>query len=132
MRLIHEFKSKKGQIKVFIAEEENSIQIFPKGYISKQLLQSFLEELKVMDELQINRSKHHIVDTSEVVFANPLNPFYLRVIKKLIKKSWYIVVVPNPILRVFVRLTRWINNPDFVFKSMEDCQIFLKEQQNTE
>lgn len=128
MDLMKTFKNKRGQINVFRSEKDLSIIVTPQGFISKRLLQQFLQELKVITENQAGLSMNHIIDTSKVVFANPLNLFYMREIKKLKGIGWYMVIVPNPLLRILVFLTKWINKPDKVFKSMEDCQIFLTEQ----
>jgi len=128
MNPICTLNSKRGQIKMFSCENDNILFVIPQGCISKQLLKQFLKELKIIDDQQINRPMHHIVDTSKIVFANPLNPFYLRAIKKLNNIGWYIVIVPNPLLRIVVYLTKWINNPDFVFSSMDECKVFIKKQ----
>ena len=127
MLLINTFHEKRGLINVFLSQEDNRIFVEPQGFISKALLQKFLKSLSVRDNGETNRHMHHIIDTSKVIFANPLNPFYLRAIKKIDSIGYYIVIVPNPFLRILVHLTKWINNPDVVCKSMEDCRAFLKE-----
>lgn len=113
---------------MYRSEKDNLFYVVPNGCISKRLLQQFLKELKIANEQQIIGTMHHVVDTTKVVFANPLNPFYLQAIKKLPDIGWYIVIVPNPLLRILVYFTKWINNPDFVFKSMDECKAFLKKQ----
>lgn len=129
MQLIKNISDKRGQIKLYHSEKDNLFHVAPDGCISKGLLQRFLKELKIINDQQTTRAMHHIVDTSKVVFAHPLNPYYLRAIKKLPDIGWYIVIVPNPLLRILVHLTKWINNPDFVFKSMDECHAFLKKQE---
>jgi len=115
---------KRGEILISI-EENSYVLIKPYGIIGIKLLQEFLAKLNEVDK-KYPIKLHHIVDTTNVTFANPLNLFYLRQINKLQNAGWYMVIVPNPILRFVVRLTKWINKPDYIAESMKDCKRFIR------
>ncbi len=59
----------------------------------------------------------YVVDTTHVRFANPLNPIWLRRIRRLPNLQRYLVIAPNPMVRALIFLGRWIVRPDSVVKS---------------
>ena len=104
----------KGQIDTYLIEA--------KGIIRLGLLQRYLKYLKKLDRASDGKF-NHVVDTSQVRFANPLNPFYLKSISRLEHLNLYIVIVPSGFLRLLVNLTKWINKPDYVIKSMRNFDV---------
>lgn len=119
------FTSRTGSIELSLVEGvSDTFQVVPKGVVSLTLLKEYLSFIERLDQ-QHTRKFNHIVDTSMVKFANPLNPFFLRRISRLKNINHYIVIVPSPILRILVHLTKWIKNPDYVFKSTIDAHAFL-------
>lgn len=120
------FTNRIGSIELSLVEGvSDTFQVVPKGIVSLTLLKEYLSFIEHLDQ-QHTRKFNHIVDTTMVKFANPLNPFFLRKISKLKNLNYYIVIVPSAILRVLVHLTKWINNPDYVFKSTIEAHDFLK------
>ncbi|MEO9850146.1 MAG: hypothetical protein ABJH72_03435 [Reichenbachiella sp.] len=121
--MITHFKNKYGSIEMYCNQEElDTYRIVAKGIISLSLLRRYLVHLKKMDR-ESSGKFNHIVDTSNVILANPLNPIYLRAISKLEHIHLYIVIVPSAFLRFLVNLTKWINKPDYVFKSGEQFDL---------
>lgn len=119
------FKSQNGIIELsLIGGAADTFHVRPKGIISLTLLKKYLSFVEYLDT-QHTKTFNHVVDTTRVKFANPLNPFFLRRISKLKNLRHYIVIVPSDILRTFVYMTKWINRPDYVFKSIDDAHRFL-------
>ncbi|MEL7006823.1 MAG: hypothetical protein AAFN93_29480, partial [Bacteroidota bacterium] len=100
-------------------------KVTPKGIVSLSLLKEYLTFIEHLDK-QHTKAFNHIVDTTMVKFANPLNPLFLRRISRLKNLNYYIVIVPSGILRTLVNMTKWINKPDYVFKSIDDAHRFLE------
>lgn len=110
------FKDQFGRIDLYLKPGEiDTFWIVASGIICSGLLRKYVMYVKALD-LERSHKFNHVVDTSRVIFASPLNPFYLRYIAKLRKLNLYIVIVPSRLLRVMVYLTRWINRPDYVVK----------------
>lgn len=120
------FTRKYGKIEMFKQLQSKTILVIPKGVIGLSLLKEYLRFIEKLDQ-EDEEKFNHIVDTSEVKFANPLNPLWLRKISKLKNLNLYIVIVPSNALRFFVKLMRWVNRPDHVFKSLSTAQAFLKD-----
>lgn len=126
MDLIRSFHGKRGKIDLYFTKHNFAYYARPCGMIGVRLLRQYVAELKQLDQLH-HRQYHHIVNTTHITVANPFNPFILRQIRKLSHIGWYIVIVPNPMLRLLIYLSRWINQPDFVFKSIDDCLAYFQE-----
>ncbi len=124
---IRSFKEKRGKIDLYFLEKNFAFYARPCGVIGLKLLQQYVVELKRIDQLHSEKF-HHIVNTTNIRIANPLNPLILRAIRKLNNLGLYIVIVPNPFIRLLVYLSRWINKPDFVFKSLDECTDFFKKR----
>lgn len=121
--MIASFNNKYGSIEMYCDNGKvDTYKIVAKGIIGPGLLLRYLRYLKTLDD-QCSRKFNHIVDTSGVVLAHPLNPFFLRTISRLKHLHLYVVIVPSDFLRFLVHLTRWINKPDYVFKSGEQFDL---------
>ena len=83
MELINRFTSKRGKIELYFIKENSSFLAKPSGFIGKNVLFDYLNTIIELDKCHSEKF-NYIVDTSRVIFANPLNPIYLRAINRLI------------------------------------------------
>ncbi len=127
--IVKTFDDKYGTIQLVLNDEDtHTLLVIPRGFISLSLMRRYVRfVIQLMPKP--GNTFNHIVDTSSVTFANPLNPVLLRQISKLKCVNLYIVIVPSRILRFFVRLTKWINKPDYVFKSLREVNDLLELKQ---
>lgn len=120
-----QFSNSYGRIRVFlITGTRDTFLIKANGIIGPGILKQYLKYIRYKDRARTTRF-NHIVDTSDVVMAHPLNPYYLKSISKLEHLNAYAVIVPSYPLRMLVMLFRWINRPHYVFKSMDECAKVL-------
>src|SRR5439155_6345326 len=62
----------------------------------------------------------YVVDTSRVTIVNPLNPIWLRRIKRLPNLRRYVVIAPSRFARFMMRLSSWIVRPDRIVASRDE------------
>lgn len=124
------FTRRYGKIKVFKSLASDTIVVEPEGIIGIGLLREYLTFAEKSDKDHEGKF-NHIVDTSLIKFANPINPLLLRRISKLKHLNLYVVIVPSNVLRILVSLTKWINKPDYIFKSLDSAESFLRESTKT-
>lgn len=67
----------------------------------------------------------YVVDTTDVVLPNPLNVRYLRRIRALPGLAGYVVIAPNPALRMVARLLEPISRPDAIVASRREADAFI-------
>jgi len=96
------------------------------GYISLGLLKQDLTFVSDFDRSQ-TQPWTYLVNTAQVRFAHPLNPFYLNQLKNNNHLKQYIVYIPSPVLR-FINRAFWILIPiDQMLKSEQELQTILNQ-----
>lgn len=118
MQKLKTLNSRFGHIDVFANSSKTILYIIPHGYVGPSLVK---KDLKYALEFEENYQNEwtYIVDTSKVKIANPLNPFYLRELKKLKLMKEYIVYAPSFFVRIMLNLSSWISQPDRVISTEE-------------
>ena len=96
------------------------------GYISLGILKQDLTFVSDFDQSQ-TQPWTYLVNTAQVRFAHPLNPFYLNQLKNNNHLKQYIVYIPSPVLR-FINRAFWILIPiDQMLKSEQELQTILNQ-----
>ena len=96
------------------------------GYISLGLLEQDLTFVSDFDQSQ-TQPWTYLVNTAQVRFAHPLNPFYLNQLKNNNHLKQYIVYIPSPVLR-FINRAFWTLIPiDQMLKSEQELQTILNQ-----
>ena len=96
------------------------------GYISLGLLKQDLTFVSDFDQSQ-TQPWTYLVNTAQVRFAHPLNPFYLNQLKNNNHLKQYIVYIPSPVLRFINRTFRTLIPIDQMLKSEQELQTILNQ-----
>lgn len=118
--------SRLGTVDVFISSDKRTVYAIPNGYISPSLVIKDLAYLKEFDSASKVKWKY-IVDTSRVKVAHPINPFFLRRIKQFSMMSEYVVYAPSSMVRLLLKMSSWISNPDRVLISKDQLENELRQ-----
>ena len=96
------------------------------GYISLGLLKQDLTFVSDFDRSQ-TQPWTYLVNTAQVRFAHPLNPFYLNQLKNNNHLKQYIVYIPSPVLRLINRAFGTLIPIDQMLKNEQELQTILNE-----
>ena len=113
MLLVEKFESKHGFIDIFSNSTRSYLYVKPHDCIVPSLV---IEDILFAQHfgLSAQANWNYIVDTTNVLIANPLNIFYLRQIKTFPNLKQYIVFAPNSIPRLMLKSTSFIIKPDLI------------------
>jgi len=96
------------------------------GYISLGILKQDLTFVSDFDQSQ-TQPWTYLVNTAQVRFAHPLNPFYLNQLKNNNHLKQYIVYIPSPVLRFINRAFGTLIPIDQMLKSEQELQTILNQ-----
>lgn len=123
MKETAKFKDCLGGVKLY--QREGMLLVKPKGIINPNLV---LRELKFAEDFALTQDAGwlYLVDTSQVIFPNPLNLFLLIKIKRLPGSPRYGIYAPSKIVRLMAKLTSFIIRPDLVISDPLEFERLLK------
>ena len=96
------------------------------GYISLGLLKQDLAFVYDFDQSQ-TQPWTYLMNTAQIRFAHPLNPFYLNHLKNNNHLKQYIVYIPSPVLRFINRVFGSLIPIDQMLKSEQELLTILNE-----
>ena len=119
MQKLFETKKRGGYLEIFIDESRSLFLVCPRDIINPSLIKIDLQKAAEFGEKHA-KEWTYIVDTTKVLFPNPLNLFYLSKIKDLPHITSYVIIAPNPVVRLLATLTSFIIRPNRVLKTREE------------
>ena len=122
---IEELKTPRGKIILYANPTRSLVYAEALGYISLGLLKQDLAFVSDFDQSQ-TQAWTYLVNTAQVRFAHPLNPFYLNQLKNNHLKQ-YIVYIPSPVLRFINRAFGTLIPIDQMLKNEQELQTILNE-----
>ena len=122
MEKIARYKSLGGLIELYWDNSKSLFFAKPKGFIHPRHIRFDLQQLRQKTNKNTT-GWTYIVDTSDVLFANPLNIFYLYQIQKQIGFKSFIIIAPNPFIRLLQRLLGPILGITHVYKSSKELDL---------
>jgi hypothetical protein len=123
---VKEIDTRLGKVILYTNPARTLLYAEASGYISLGLLKQDLTFVSDFDRSQ-TQPWTYLVNTAQVRFAHPLNPFYLNQLKNNNHLKQYIVYIPSPVLR-FINRAFWILIPiDQMLKSEQELQTILNQ-----
>jgi hypothetical protein len=123
---VKEIDTRLGKVILYTNPARTLLYAEASGYISLGLLKQDLTFVSDFDRSQ-TQAWTYLVNTAQVRFAHPLNPFYLNQLKNNNHLKQYIVYIPSPVLR-FINRAFWILIPiDQMLKSEQELQTILNQ-----
>jgi hypothetical protein len=122
MKLILDISKQGGRLEIYSIR--NTLYIRPSGIINPILIKEDLKAAMIFG-LMNPKGWEYIVDTSNVLFPNPVNLFYLKKIKDLPNLNNYIIFSPDPKVRFLASLTNFIIRPDIVLVDQKKLDELL-------
>jgi len=123
---VKEIDTRLGKVILYTNPARTLLYAEASGYISLCLLKQDLTFVSDFDQSQ-TQPWTYLVNTAQVRFAHPLNPFYLNQLKNNNHLKQYIVYIPSPVLR-FINRAFWILIPiDQMLKSEQELQTILNQ-----
>ena len=123
---VKEIDTRLGKVILYTNPARTLLYAEASGYISLGLLKQDLTFVSDFDQSQ-TQPWTYLVNTAQVRFAHPLNPFYLNHLKNNNHLKQYIVYIPSPVLR-FINRAFWILIPiDQMLKSEQELQTILNQ-----
>ena len=123
---VKEIDTRLGKVILYTNPARTLLYAEASGYISLGLLKQDLTFVSDFDQSQ-TQAWTYLVNTAQVRFAHPLNPFYLNQLKNNNHLKQYIVYIPSPVLR-FINRAFWILIPiDQMLKSEQELQTILNQ-----
>ena len=123
---VKEIDTRLGKVILYTNPARTLLYAEASGYISLGLLK---QDLTFVSDFDRNQTQPwtYLVNTAQVRFAHPLNPFYLNQLKNNNHLKQYIVYIPSPVLR-FINRAFWILIPiDQMLKSEQELQTILNQ-----
>ena len=123
---VKEIDTRLGKVILYTNPARTLLYAEASGYISLGLLKQDLTFVSDFDRSQ-TQPWTYLVNTTQVRFAHPLNPFYLNQLKNNNHLKQYIVYIPPPVLR-FINRAFWTLIPiDQMLKSEQELQTILNQ-----
>ena len=123
---VKEIDTRLGKVILYTNPARTLLYAEASGYISLGILKQDLTFVSDFDQSQ-TQPWTYLVNTAQVRFAHPLNPFYLNQLKNNNHLKQYIVYIPSPVLR-FINRAFWILIPiDQMLKSEQELQTILNQ-----
>ena len=113
-----------GCLKLYGDEAKALFMVVPHGIINPALIKIDLLEAEKFGAQQ-SKPWTYLVDTSNVIFPNPLNLLFLRKIKHLPNLGQYVIYAPSLVVQVLGKFTNFIIKPDIVLKNKEQYEGFV-------
>ncbi len=123
---VEELKTRRGKIILYTNPIRSLVYAEASGYISLGLLKQDLGFVSDFDQSQ-TQAWTYLVNTAQVGFAHPLNPFFLNQLKNMIHLKHYIVYIPSPVLRFINRSFGKLIPIDQLLKSEQELYSILHE-----
>lgn len=123
---IEELKTPRGKIILYANPTRSLVYAEALGYISLGLLKQDLAFVSDFDQSQ-TQAWTYLVNTAQVRFAHPLNPFFLNQLKNMTHLKHYIVYIPSPVLRFINRSFGKLIPIDQLLKSEQELFSILYE-----
>lgn len=123
---IEELKTPRGKIILYTNPTRSLVYAEASGYISPGLLKQDLAFVSDFDQSQ-TQAWTYLVNTAQVRFAHPLNPFFLNQLKNMTHLKHYIVYIPSPVLRFINRSFGKLIPIDQLLKSEQELFSILNE-----
>lgn len=124
LKKIAHLKSFGGEVTLFYDHRRHSIYAHPKGFIHPKLVKLDLLEIEKLSHV-LDEGWKYIVDTTEVIFANPLNLIYLRQIQYQKGFGGFHLIAPNPFIRLLQKLTSTYLGITSVHQNAKELDIIL-------
>jgi hypothetical protein len=92
-----------GRIQFYVAQNPNTVLAAAEGFIGLRLVR---DDLGFAREFGRNQTSdwRYVADISRVKVINPLNVLYLRRIRTAENLGEYVVVAPNPLVRLTMKM----------------------------
>ena len=119
---IAQYKSLGGSIDLYWNIKKCLFLAKPKGFIHPRHIRFDLNQLRQKTN-NIQTSWTYVVDTSEVIFANPLNIFYLYRIKSITGFKSFYLIAPNPVIRLLQRVFGPLLGVTAVYKTSKELDL---------
>lgn len=123
---IEELKTPRGKIILYANPTRSLVYAEALGYISLGLLKQDLAFVSDFDQSQ-TQAWTYLVNTAQVRFAHPLNPFFLNQLKNMTHLKHYIVYIPSSVLRFINRSFGKLIPIDQLLKSEQELFSILYE-----
>ena len=123
---VKEIDTRLGKIILYTNPARTLLYAEASGYISLGLLKQDLTFVSDFDRSQ-TQPWTYLVNTAQVRFAHPLNPFYLNQLKNNNHLKQYIVYIPSPVLRLINRAFGTLIPIDQMLKSEQELQTILNQ-----
>ena len=123
---VKEIDTRLGKVILYTNPARTLLYAEASGYISLGILK---QDLTFVSDFDLSQTQPwtYLVNTAQVRFAHPLNPFYLNQLKNNNHLKQYIVYIPSPVLR-FINRAFWILIPiDQMLKSEQELQTILNQ-----
>ena len=123
---VKEIDTRLGKVILYTNPARTLLYAEASGYISLGLLKQDLTFVSDFDRSQ-TQPWTYLVNTAQVRFAHPLNPFYLNQLKNNNHLKQYIVYIPSPVLRLINRAFGTLIPIDQMLKSEQELQTILNQ-----
>ena len=123
---VKEIDTRLGKVILYTNPARTLLYAEASGYISLGLLKQDLTFVSDFDQSQ-TQAWTYLVNTAQVRFAHPLNPFYLNQLKNNNHLKQYIVYIPSPVLRLINRAFGTLIPIDQMLKSEQELQTILNQ-----
>ena len=123
---VKEIDTRLGKVILYTNPARTLLYAEASGYISLGLLKQDLTFVFDFDRSQ-TQPWTYLVNTAQVRFAHPLNPFYLNQLKNNNHLKQYIVYIPSPVLRFINRAFWTLILIDKMLKSEQELQTILNQ-----
>ena len=123
---VKEIDTRLGKVILYTNPARTLLYAEASGYISLGLLKQDLTFVSDFDRSQ-TQPWTYLVNTAQVRFAHPLNPFYLNQLKNNNHLKQYIVYIPSPVLRFINRTFGKLIPIDQMLKSEQKLQTILNQ-----
>ena len=123
---VKEIDTRLGKVILYTNPARTLLYAEASGYISLGILKQDLTFVSDFDRSQ-TQPWTYLVNTAQVRFAHPLNPFYLNQLKNNNHLKQYIVYIPSPVLRLINRAFGTLIPIDQMLKSEQELQTILNQ-----
>ena len=123
---VKEIDTRLGKVILYTNPARTLLYAEASGYISLGLLKQDLTFVSDFDRSQ-TQAWTYLVNTAQVRFAHPLNPFYLNQLKNNNHLKQYIVYITSPVLRFINRTFGKLIPIDQMLKSEQKLQTILNQ-----
>jgi hypothetical protein len=122
-----ETKDQFGSLTLYKDIERGLFVVEPRGVINPGLVKIDLKKAYDFGQGQ-QQGWIYLVNSTSVLFPNPLNLLYLKKIKSLPYLKQYVIYAPSTMVRALVILASFIVKPDLILKSEDEYQNFIKQK----